>query len=555
MKIKKYVTLACVAFLFAGCSLNFDESNGDTKEIAYSYYDNLVKLVSYVYSFLPTDLDRNSGAMVESATDNSVYSWENNSIYNICNDVWSPIVTMDTGWDYFDAIRSANSFLENFDIEALKEFEFNDNYDAIMAKAKLFPSEVRFLRVFYFFELCKRYGNIPMLTRTYEPEEINSVTPSSFEDVIGFIVTECDQIADQLPVDHRVYQGETGRATKGAVLALKSRALLYAASPLHNPTNDKSKWEKAAKAAAEVIKMGQYSLPKITDDQLYTGNGNDVLSSPQLIFERRNGNQTSTFEARNEPMGYEGSQGGNTPTQNLVDAYEMKNGTPFDWNNTQHVQEIYVDASGHPTRDPRLYLNVLHNGATWLKQKVETNVGGLHTGMNGGTKTGYYLRKYMNPLVSLDPVKPLKKEHHYPLFRYAEVLLNYAEAMYGWVGEDVKPSDYPYPLSAREALNLVRDCADMKHVEETGEAFLEKVRNERRIELAFEDHRFWDIRRWKTGEVVKNIYGVQITGSGSSFTYQKVLVEQRKWDDKMYLFPIPQKEIDMNVNLEQNPGW
>lgn len=554
MKIKKYVTLACVAFLFAGCSLDFDESNGDTKEIAYSYYDNLSKLVSYVYSFLPTDLDRNSGAMMESATDNSMYSWENNSIYNICNDLWSPITTIDTGWDYFNAIRSANSFLENFDIEVLKEFEFNDDYDAITAKATLFPYEVRFLRAFYFFELTKRYGSIPMLTRTYEPEEINSVKPSSFEEIIDFIVTECDQIADKLPVNHKDYQGETGRATKGAVLALKSRALLYAASPLHNPANEKEKWEKAAKAAAEVINMNYYSLPKITADPLYVNNGNEVLTSPQLIFERRNGNQTSTFEARNEPMGYEGSQGGNTPTQNLVDAYEMKDGTPFSWENARHVQEIYVDAEGNPTRDPRLYLNVLHNGAIWLKQKVETNVGGLHTGMDGATKTGYYLRKHMNPLVSLDPVKPLKKEHHYPLFRYAEILLNYAEAMYEWVGADKKIGD-ECPLTAREALNLVRDCADMKHVAEENEAFLEKVRNERRIELAFEDHRFWDIRRWKTGEVVKNIYGVRISGTGTNFTYQKVLVEQHKWDDKMYLFPIPQKEIYMNPNLKQNPGW
>lgn len=554
MMKKKYITIACVAFLFAGCSLDFDESNGDTKEMAYSYYDNLAKLVTYVYSFLPTDLDRNSGAMMEAATDNAVYSWENNSIYNICNDVWSPIVTIDTGWDYFNAIRSANSFLENFDIEVLKEFQFNDDYDAIMAKATLFPAEVRFLRAFYYFELGKRYGNIPLLTKTYEPEEINKVVSSSFDDLIGFIVTECDQIADQLPIDHKEYQGETGRATKGAVLALKSRALLYAASSLHNPNGNKDKWEKAAKAAAAIISMGKYSLPKVGADPLYSKNGgNEFLNSPQLIFERRNGNQTSTFEARNEPMGYEGSQGGNTPTQNLVDAFDMKDGTPFDWNNPQHVQNIYVDADGNQTRDPRLYLNVLHNGSTWLKQKVETNVGGLHTGVVGATKTGYYLRKHMNELVSLNPVKPLKKEHHYPLFRYAEILLNYTEAMYEWVGPDTKPENCP--LSAREALNLVRDCADMKHVDESGDAFLEKVRNERRIELAFEDHRFWDIRRWRIGEAVKDIYGIQISGSGSNFTYQRILVEQRKWDDKMYLFPIPQKEKDMNPNLVQNPGW
>lgn len=179
-----------------------DETNGDTKETAYSYYDNLEKLVAYVYSFLPTDLDRNNGAMMESATDNSIYSWEQNTIYDIGNNVWSPIKTIDTGWDYFDAIRSANSFLENFDIEVLNKFEYNDDYEEIMAKATLFPYEVRFLRAFYIFELAKRYGNIPLLLRTYEPEEINFVEPSSFDAVVDFIVTECDQIiADNgLPV-------------------------------------------------------------------------------------------------------------------------------------------------------------------------------------------------------------------------------------------------------------------------------------------------------------------------------------------------------------------
>ena len=553
MKINKYIAIVCTALVFGGCSLDYDENNGDSKELAYAYYDNMERLVTYVYSFLPDDLDRNDGAMMEAATDNAIYSWENNAIYNICNDVWSPLNTIDTGWDYFKPIRSVNSFLENFDIDALKEFEFNDDYEEIMAKATLFPSEMRFLRAFYYFELAKRYGSVPLLTRTYGTDEINDVEPATFEDIIDFIVAECDAVANTLPVDHRDYRGDTGRATKGAALALKSRALLYAASPLHNESGDAQKWEAAAKAAAEVINMGHYSLPKIGDDPLYlSSGGNDILSSPQLIFERRNG-VSSDFEARNEPMGYEGSEGGNTPTQNLVDAFEMKDGTPFDWNNTQHVQNIYVDASGNQTRDPRLYLNVLYNGSTWLNQTVQTNVGGLHTGMDGGTKTGYYLRKHMNALVSLDPVTPLEKEHHFPLFRYAEILLNYAEAVYEWVGPDVTPEGCP--MTARAALNLVRDCADMPHVTATGDEFREKLRNERRVELAFEDHRFWDIRRWKIGEVVKNIYGVQITGTGSNFTYQRVLVEQHQWDDKMYLFPVPQEEIYKNPNLEQNPGW
>jgi len=556
--IKKYIVAACVLLSLNGCNyLDYDETSGRTKEEAYTYFDNMNQLVSYVYTFLPVDFGRVNDAMMESATDNSVYTWENNNIYYINNGTWSALKQVDNGWTFWDGIRSANSFLENFDPEVLKRFEYNDNYDEMIGKASMFPYEVRFLRAFYLFELAKRYGDIPLLTRTYAQDEINSVEKTSFAEVVDFIAQECSQIAPELPVNQKDFWKESGRVTRGAALALKSRALLYAASKLHNPENDLTKWEKAAKAAYEVINLGAYSLPgDITKDPLYSDlGGNTVLESSQLIFERRNATKENTFEARNQPMGYEGATGGNTPTQNLVDAFEMKDGTPFSWANASHVTNMYYDANGKQTRDPRLYLNVLTNGTTWLKQKVESYEGGKNKVLDGSTKTGYYLRKYMNPSVSLDPVKPNKLEHHYILFRYAEILLNYAEAMNEWKGADATADECP--MTARAALNLVRDCANMRHVDATGDDFTEKVRNERRIELAFEGHRFYDIRRWMIAgqEEVRNVYGVKITKSGDSFTYEKVLVDKLFWNDKMYLFPFPQNEVYMNPNLGQNPGW
>lgn len=555
--IKKYIIAVCVLFSLNGCDyLDYDETSGRTKEEAYAYFDNMNQMVAYVYTFLPVDFGRVSDAMMESATDNSVYTWENNNIYNINNGTWSALKQVDNGWNFWDGIRSANSFLENFDPEVLERFEYNENYDEMIGKASMFMYEIRFLRAFYLFELAKRYGDIPLLTRTYQQDEINSVEKTPFAQVIDFIVQECSEIAPELAINHKDFWNETGRVTRGAALALKSRALLYAASPFHNPENDLTKWEKAAKAAYEVIKLNAYSLPKITADPLYSDlGGNEVLKSAQLIFERRNATKNSTFEARNQPMGYEGATGGNTPTQNLVDAYEMKDGTPFSWENASHITNIYYDANGDPTRDPRLYLNVLTNGTSWLKQKVETYEGGKNKILNGSTRTGYYLRKYMNPSVSLDPVKPNKLEHHYILFRYAEILLNYAEAMYEWKGADATADECQ--LTARDALNLVRASADMKNVDATGDDFREKVRNERRIELAFEGHRFYDIRRWKIAgkEEVRNIYGVKITKSGDSFSYEKVLLNKMYWNDKMFLFPFPQNEVYMNPNLGQNPGW
>lgn len=555
--IKKYMIAACVLFSLNGCDyLDYDETSGKTKEEAYAYFDNMNQMVAYVYTFLPVDFGRVSDAMMESATDNSVYTWENNSIYNINNGTWSALKQVDNGWIFWDGIRSANSFLENFDPEVLKRFEYNENYDEMTTKASMFMFEVRFLRAFYLFELAKRYGDIPLLTRTYEQDEINSVEKTPFAQVIDFIAQECSEIAPELPISHKDFWNETGRVTRGAALALKSRALLYAASPFHNPEKDLTKWEKAAKAAYEVINLNAYSLPKITVDPLYSDlGGNEVLKSAQLIFERRNATKNSTFEARNQPMGYEGATGGNTPTQNLVDAYEMKDGSPFSWENASHVTNMYYDVNGAQTRDPRLYLNVLTNGTSWLKQKVETYEGGKNKILNGSTRTGYYLRKYMNPSVSLDPVKPNKLEHHYILFRYAEILLNYAEAMYEWKGADATADECQ--MTARAALNIVRASADMKNVNATGEDFREKVHNERRIELAFEGHRFYDIRRWKIAgkEEVRNIYGVKITKSGDSFSYEKVLLNKMYWNDKMFLFPFPQNEVYMNPNLGQNPGW
>lgn len=559
LNIKKYMVMACAVLSLNGCDyLNYDETSGKTKEEAYAYYDNMNQLVAYIYSLLPSDLG--SGYIMEAATDNCIYTQENAAVNYITTGVWSPLKRVDDGWNFWNGIRSANSFLENFDPETLKRFEYNENYDEIIAKSAKFPYEVRFLRAFYCFELAKRYGDIPLLTRTYAQDEINSVEQTPFNEVIDFIVKECSEIAPELPVSQMDFWSETGRITRGAALALKSRALLYAASELHNPDNDLEKWAKAAKAAYEVIDLGAYSLPKITDDPLYSDKGgNEIFKSKQLILERRNLDKTNNFEARNQPMGYAetSAQGGNTPTQNLVDAYEMKDGTPFDWANSAQVSNIYYDVSGKQTRDPRLYLNVLTNGTTWLKEKVETFEGGKNKILDGSTKTGYYLRKWMNPSVSLDPVKPNKIEHHYILFRYAEILLNYAEAMNEWKGPDA--TEEGCPITARVALNQVRTSATMDDVVAAGQTdFRTKVRNERRVELALEGHRFYDIRRWKIAgnDEVRNLYGVKITkGGDDTFSFEKVLIQKMYWANKMYLFPYPQNELYMNPNLEQNPEW
>lgn len=552
--------LACAALSMSGCDyLDYDETTGRTKEEAYGYFDNMNSLVAHIYSFLPTEIGSNkdTGAMMESATDNSVYTWEDHGVYNIINGKWSPLVRIDDGWTYWEGIRSANSFLENYKKETLDRFQYNSDYTEYIKKAEKFTAEVKFLRAFFLFELAKRYNDIPLITKVYTEDEINSVEKTSFDDVIKFIADECDAVAEELPEHQSEVADETGRITKGAALALKSRALLYAASPLHNPDNDPLKWEAAAKAAYQVISLGIYEMPNITSDPLYSDKGgNDILTSKQLILERRATDMSSTFEKRNQPMGFRDALGGNTPSQNLVDAYEMSDGTPFDWDDPNDVANMYYNSNGDPTRDPRLYLNVLTNQSKWKGVEVETFSQGKHMVLDGSTKTGYYLRKFMNPQVSFEPTSQVSMYHHYILFRYAEVLLNYAEAMNEWKGPDATAEGAS--ITASTALNQVRTAANMLNVTETDpDKFRERVRNERRIELAFEGHRFFDIRRWKIAgdESVRRVYGVKINKSGDSFSYQRVHLYDLYWKDKMYLYPFPQNEVYMNDKLTQNPGW
>jgi hypothetical protein len=537
----------------SGCNyLDFDEATGQSKDFAYGYFDELGKDVNHIYGQLQNEYGALDGALREAATDNAVYTWQNNQVYDIYNNVWSPLNTIDNVWSfYYTAIRSCNSFLENYSEENFKRFENNAGYTDELTKARNYPYEVRFLRAYFLFELAKRYGDIPLLTRTYKPEEINQVQKSSFNEVTDFIAKECDTIALVLPVSYRsLYLNETGRITRGAALALKSRVLLYAASPLHNESNDLTKWDLAAKASGDLIaKADQGTWYSLVSGVNLFSTGNAVLTAKELILERRNGD-SNDFEARNLPMGFEGASSGNTPTQNLVDAFEMKDGTPFDWNNPVHAANPYAN------RDPRFAKIIAYNGSKLMTKTIETFQGGLNGApINGATLTGYYLKKYIDETVSLNAITPVKKPHHYILFRYAEIFLNYAEALNEWKGPDYK--DATYTISAREALNRIRTYAGMPAItgDNTQDAFRIRVRNERRIELAFEDHRFWDIRRWKTGDVVKTIYGIKIIKTGTTYTYTPQKIQDRIWNDKMYLYPIPQSEIYMNSNLTQNTGW
>ena len=551
--MKKYIyILSITLFSFTSCDfLDVDESITREDDFMFGYFDEVGKLVTHMYGELPSDWGAVDEAIRATATDNAVHVWDESNVKKFYNGSWSEISTVDAQWEkYYKAIRASNSFLEKFSLDNFDKFQNNEDYDALMEVTTLYPYEVRFLRAFFYFELAKRYGDVPLVTNTCTPDEANKFKKSNFDDVIKFIVDECDSAKMVLPASYvALPEAMTGRATKGACMALKSRALLYAASPLHNPTNDLTKWEAAATAALELINSGTYKLVK---GEVFCGNGNNALKSKQLIMESRGGN-SNTFEKKNIAMGFEGGNTGTCPSQNLVDDFDMKTGVPFSWDNPAHVANPYYNAAGKPVRDPRLYLAVLNDGAKWQGKTVETFYnGGNAAPLEAATITGYYLRKYLDPNAKLTEGQVTSTPHHYILFRYAEVLLNYAEAMFMWHGPTYK--DGTYKLSALDAVNQLRTNATMPKLKKLD---LPAIQKERRVELAFEGHRFWDIRRWKIGEVTKNIYGVSIVKDADTdkLSYSKVLVQERQWADKMYLFPIPQTEMFKNPNLTQNLGW
>ncbi len=548
------------------CSCNFldyDESTHYKKENVFSTFDRTKQFLTNIYSYIPECYGTVGGALRSAACDEAVFIESLSAVQSFNNGTWSAVNTLDTRWDYFNAIRSVNIFLEEVEGQTFDDLKNNQDYKEIMAQFYFYPFEARFLRAYFYFELARRYGDIPLITTVLTDEEANKLTRTPFDQVIRFIVDECDAIAPELPINYKsITQAETGRATRGMAMALKSKALLYAASPLFNTSNDKTKWEIAAQAAADLIKnagnFGYYPLPPLSNlwNKNYTTNNELILGVMK--------SESNAFEWQNFPIGIEG--GGNTghcPVQNLVDAFEMKNtGLPVDpMAGYEEVDPDFDPQNPYVGRDPRLGASIVVNNSVWVYNlPIEIWQGGRSgKPVNYATSTGYYLKKYVDGSTSLKAGNTNSKRHVWMIMRYSEILLNYAEAMVEAY------SDYNYktaelPLTAKEAVDLVRGRSGVGMPPFPSTLSLDefklKLRNERKVEMAFEDQRFWDIRRWKIASQTTNIYGVDIEKTGDNmFNYTKVLVEKRIFSDNMYLYPIPQSELYINQELTQNPGW
>ena len=558
--MKKIFYILSVVILAAGCNyLDFDETSGDyTREDMYSTYSNIQSMMTNIYGYMPNKEIVDVGeAMRDCGSDDAEFGDPQATVQYFNNGNWSPLSTVDTKWDLFKGVRAVNEFLESMQTVDLSIYQYDVKYQLQLEHLKYYPFEARVLRAYYLFELARRYGDIPVPMTMLSIEEANSIEKTPFDQVINFIVSECTECAANLPTTFiGMLDDEFGRVTKGFALAVKTKALLYAASPLHNPSNDKAKWQAAAAAAKELIDLGVYSL----DPGVKVNN----TASPEVIMVVMR-SESQSFEKYNFPVRFtEGARtamSGTYPTQNLVDAFQTAAGYDITLSANGWVTDdpAFDVTKPYEGRDPRFANTILANGMLFKGSTIETFVGGADysaTRSDLGTPTGYYLRKYIQESTSFTPENMVQNKHHWIVYRYAEALMTYAEAANEYFG-DPSQTDGTLTLSAAEALNSVRANAGMPDVTASSYAgFQEAVRREWRVEFAFEDHRFWDVRRWKIGSTTQNgIEGVKITKTGSTFEYSRFNVEGRTWSEKMYLYPIPQKEVFSNGNLTQNVGW
>jgi starch-binding outer membrane protein, SusD/RagB family len=560
MKLKYIFTLSItICLLLVSCQKDFLDTKLDTQQTPETIVSGAGALYGFAWAFYTplrdgfTEIDNNLFATVSDEAQNNLPTYD--ALYynqGLISETINPESFIYR--TYYEGIRAANNFIDYAqDADRYILIGRDPVADAnVIAQDKQnvawFKAESHIAKAYYYAELIKRYGGVPIVNETLEKSGKINIPRSTYAEVVEYIVKEIDENKANLQVNWKTssFVANDGRFTLGAALALKARVLLYAASPLNNPTNDIQKWRRAAAACNELMTTTGLGLAL---NQFYGSyfRGAAPLTSAETIFAiRRPAN--NTIERENFPIPTPGGRGAISPSDNLVAAYEYT-GTP-------NPIDPYAN------RDSRLANTVATNGSTWNNRVMDFSPGGIDD-MNkaNGSKTGYFLKKFLNDNLNL--VQNATAQHNWVVFRYAEVLLNYAEAMNEAYGPD---NNNGYAKTARQAMNEVRARSAMPAVSlaisSSIDGFRTAVKHERRIELAFEGHRYWDLLRWKDAETVLNqpIIGVRVTKVSSNpnvWTYQKVTAATRRFNPAAnYLYPFTRTEIvNSNGALVQNPGY
>tara|TARA_R110002074_G_scaffold149035_5_gene301269 strand:+ start:33502 stop:35379 length:1878 start_codon:yes stop_codon:yes gene_type:complete len=625
MKKRKLVLLGLltVALIPISCNEDFLETQPlDSISADATWADGALSqaFVFNVYSSLGYGGFEEEG--LASLTDEAMFTHSGRGINVINEGSLSPAGTGNVNiipqWnELYLAVRKAN-----IAIQELPNATFEDQ----SLKDRLL-GESHFLRAYYYHQLMRYYGSAPLIETPYGLDEDYSVARGTFAENVDFIVSDLDQAISLLDGKDIT----AGRASKLSAMGLKSRVLIYAASDLRDgPTasakssvlgsysnldlvaytsGDRAARWNTAKAAAKAVldETTGYKLdltaPATAEDATETyvsiamGGGSaigDPAARAELLFERTH-TPLFTVESNwplggihqginNGPNGYH-NWAGNTPIQQLVDDYQMMDGSDFDWSNPEHA------AAPYENRDPRLSATILYDGSGWKPRpsdvaaidpydEIQTGTyadgsGGIINGVDmrdspienwNGSRTGYYVRKFIDADPAVVDNQSSAQVVPWPFIRYTEVLLNYVEASIATGDEG----------EARNWLNKIRFRAGMPAITSSGTDLLEAYINERRVELAYEEHRYHDARRWMIADQTlgRGIKVMKVTATlkaGATprtpyqydptvYDYTYTVVdnndnETRTWDDKMYYMPLSRDEINRNELLVQNPGY
>lgn len=575
-------TLTSCEDLFGGF-LDKQPSNELSEEEVFGDWNLMVQFHTDTYNFLRHGACRINNSWLDAATDlaETSYSSGVKASFNLGNYYSTSAEAELTGtWEhYYRAIRKCNMIITR--IESVpKEPSLSDTqYEQ---DKQNYISEARFLRAWFYWELFLRYGPIPIVKEVLDPNgELlgNYTNRPAVGEYADFLLTELQECeSNLLTYDDAWVSSRAGRIAQPMARALYSRIMLYMASPRYSDDSGIT-WQEAADAAKGFITDYGDKFKLFTAED---GSGNTLgveAYTNSLLRTAYQGSNKEVIFYRNDvvigwdgikndtPVG-EGGNGGLCPSQNLVDMYDMADGSspfarydatgaPVYDSNATATPEIdaasgYDAASPWANRDPRLSATVLYHGVDWGNGTINVVSGQRDNpvGNTNATPTGYYVRKYI-PATILGASHSQTAYRLWTIIRYAEIMLNYAEAL----NEAQGPSQEVYDMldAVRHRAGISGSVAGRSDLTASQENMRNFIRKERTVEFAFEEHRVWDVRRWSVAveALARPIYGVNVAANG---TITRKVSQNRVFEEKMYLYPIPEGEV-WKANIVNNPGW
>jgi hypothetical protein len=542
--IKNFLILFTVILTQLSCKNDFFDATNPSSITADEVWKDKV-LIEFYLNRLYNDRPGYDQTLYNNITDESRRNTAG-APYNVLLGSWNAVTNPMEFWAY-DRVRRANEFLKGVEtVQILSNTE----------KSRM-KGEAKFLRAFLYFDMVKRYGGVPLISNPQDITEDLEVPRNTIDECFTFIHKELDEAIAMLPET-----SVKGKANKGAAMALKARSLLYYASPLYNTGNNANRWKEAADANRKVMELGKYNLwADLKTLWLDPSNTESIFEVQYKLPEKQHG-----WDSWNKPLILaNNAAGNNVPLQELVNAFPMKDGKTIGEQGSG-----YDPANPYVGRDNRFYAFIGYNQAKMKGTTSGPPVREITLEIyNGGrdynaspanavynTLTGYYVLKMINPENTIYGSNAGSSQPWIEL-RYAEVLLNYAEAQNEFLGAP--------DASIYTALNQLRRRAGITTDLVAGSLNKDEMRNliqnERYVELSYEHKRYWDLRRWKTAAAKlngKKFTGVVITKQpNGTFTYQYAAVDSQPavFAEYMYFMPIPQTEISKNRKLTQNPGW